>query len=324
MSDSEWRPRAETTLNRRQRRWNRRQFLARMGVLGALTVVAPSVAFAPSPNKAEALLGGSLGGGLSPGVLFDRLQPVFQALSRDTYGGLTAFVVPGPDPYSVAQGVSTPEAGGVAAQGPEFLMNAIDNFYPVPDDVARLLVQSLATGLDDVPLELPGGLLGIPLELVSDLGDALQVILQNDDPVPISLLFALMLNQLATMADPSSLSGPYPASPFANLSFDGKAEAFRILEEDVASVVALLDGNLTEPARESLSGLLKFVAGALLEFAAFGSFSEFGVFDKATRALTGTPVGWSLSGYLAETGFQPVEGWGDFKGYYQNRKEVTE
>ena len=133
-----------------------------------------------------------------------------------------------------------------------------------------------------------------------------------------------MLNQLAVMTDPTSVVGPFPASPFANLSFNEKIAAFRLFEEDVSSLVAIIDDNLTEPMRQTVSGLLKFLAGALLEFAAFGAYSEFGVFNKRTRALTGTPVGWRLSQYLAETGFQPVEGWNEFHGFYQGRTEVTE
>jgi hypothetical protein len=160
--------------------------------------------------------------------------------------------------------------------------------------------------------------------LVSDLGDAMQVLLQNDDAVPISLGVAMMLNQLAVTVHPLSVAGQFAGSPFANLSYAQKAAAFRLLEEDVATLVAVVDDNLTQPAKQTVSGLLKFLGGALLEFAAFGSFAEFGVLNPETRTLTGTPVGWSLTNYLAETGFQPVEGWNDFKGYYQNRTEVTE
>jgi hypothetical protein len=113
-------------------------------------------------------------------------------------------------------------------------------------------------------------------------------------------------------------------SPFSNLSFAEKAAAFQLLEEQTPAILALVDDQLTQPMKQSVSGLLKFVGGALIEFAAFGAFSEYGVFNQATRGLNATPVGWSLSNYLAETGFQPVEGWDDFKGYYQNRTEVTE
>ena len=77
---------------------------------------------------------------------------------------------------------------------------------------------------------------------------------------------------------------------------------------------------LPQPLTQSVSGVLEFVAGALLEFSAFGAYSEFGVFDPATRRLTGRPVGWQIASY------QPngvVDGWDDFKGYYQGRTEVT-
>jgi len=295
---------------RRRRGLNRRQFLARTGVLGAATLLAPAVLFGRRAEEAGAA------------SLFDMLAPVLRDLSRDTFAGLGAFVVPGPDAYSVAQGVSTPSAGGVAAKAPEFLMNALDHFYPLPDDVVRLVVEALGTGLSDLPLAVPGGLLRLPLPLIRDLGDALQVVLRNDDTLPLSLPIALMLNQLATLTDPGSLVGPF-VSPFANLSFADKAAAFRLLEEDTATLVALIDDGLTEPARQSVSGLLKFLGGALLEFSAFGAFSEWGVLDARTRTLTGVPVGWRLTNYLASTGFRPVEGWDELKGYFEGRTEVT-
>jgi hypothetical protein len=67
-----------------------------------------------------------------------------------------------------------------------------------------------------------------------------------------------------------------------------------------------------------VSGLLRFAAGALLEYAAFGSYSEFGVFDPATRTVTKRAVGWDLSHYTPG-----VDGWDELKGYYQGRKKVT-
>ena len=88
-------------LNRRQRRrLSRRTFLISTGVLGATAMVAPSLLTRSAPT-ADALLG--------PGPLLDLLRPVFQTIGRDTYAGLSALVVPGPDVYSVAQGVTTPE-----------------------------------------------------------------------------------------------------------------------------------------------------------------------------------------------------------------------
>jgi hypothetical protein len=111
-------------------------------------------------------------------------------------------------------------------------------------------------------------------------------------------------------------------SPFSNLSFASKAVAFQMLEEDTVTVSAMFDNNLSEPLRESFSGLLAFLGGALLEFAAFGSYSEWSGFDAKTRELTEVPVGWRLSKYLKSTGYQPVEGWDEFKGYYQGRRRA--
>ena len=54
-------------------------------------------------------------------------------LTRDTINGLIAFVVPGPDEYSVAQGDSTAEPGGIAAGGTENLIRNLDRFVPAPD-----------------------------------------------------------------------------------------------------------------------------------------------------------------------------------------------
>jgi hypothetical protein len=71
--------------------------------------------------------------------------------------------------------------------------------------------------------------------------------------------------------------------------------------------------------KASVSGLLKFVGGALIEFATFGAYSEYGVLDRDAKKLRKRPVGWTLTGYQPDG---PVEGWDDFIGYYQGRKEV--
>ncbi len=49
---------------------------------------------------------------------------------RDTLNGLLAFVVPGPDTYSVAQGVSTIEPGGVDAGVSQVLIQTLDLSVP--------------------------------------------------------------------------------------------------------------------------------------------------------------------------------------------------
>ena len=135
---------------------------------------------------------------------------------------------------------------------------------------------------------------------------------------------ALLLNFLATLVNPAAVNGTF-LSPFSRLDFTEKTQAFALLEGEASTVAALLDANLTEPLKDSLSGFLEFLAGALVEFAAFGSFSEFGVFDPTTTGLTSTPVGWQLTQYLALAPNQrPVEGWDEFKGYLGGISQVSE
>jgi hypothetical protein len=52
--------------------------------------------------------------------------------TRETLSGLIAFVVPGPDPYSVAQGMSTPEPGGLDAGILEPLIASLNQSQPSP------------------------------------------------------------------------------------------------------------------------------------------------------------------------------------------------
>jgi hypothetical protein len=53
-------------------------------------------------------------------------------LVEDTFNALIAFVVPGPDPYSVAQGVSTTELGGIDAGVTDALIAVFDLAQPHP------------------------------------------------------------------------------------------------------------------------------------------------------------------------------------------------
>jgi hypothetical protein len=103
------------------------------------------------------------------------------------------------------------------------------------------------------------------------------------------------------------------------LTYAEKAKAFELIEKTDSDLVELLDVHFPEPLKASVSGLLKFVGGALIEFATFGGYGEFAVYDEATRTLKARPVGWDLTGYQPDG---PVEGWDDFIGYYQGRTEV--
>src|SRR5580700_3913921 len=138
-------------------RFSRRSFLVRAGVMtAALALLDLDELTQVSPAAAAGNLGSRLRSfGKAPLAASD-LAPIFDQLSLDTMNGLVAFVVPGPDAYSVAQGVSDTVPGGLAADGVAFMLNALDNFFPVPQEPLRLLAQSLVTGINaNLPAALP-------------------------------------------------------------------------------------------------------------------------------------------------------------------------
>jgi hypothetical protein len=288
----------------------RRTFLARIGVLGAMAGTAGAAALLPAGDTAAAqdLLS----------IPVSVLRPVLAELARDTINGLSAFVLPGNDPYSTAQGTPRTEPGAIAAKATDFYLDALDNFVPFPDQYLRPLAAAFVTAVDDSGIELPvnlGALL--PVQLIA-LDEALARVLANDETLPISFLVAGLLNLSATRVNPAALHGLF-VSPFARLSYDEKARVFQLIEQVDPALLAMLDRNLPQPLHNSLSGLLRFLGGALLEFGPFGAMTEYAVYDRRTRRLTARPIGWTLSGYQPDG---PVEGWDDFRGYYQGRTEV--
>jgi hypothetical protein len=75
-------------------------------------------------------------------------------LVRESLNGLIAFVVPGPDTYSVAQGMSTPEPGGVDAGVMEVLIRTLDATAPfVPQFSATVvaILENLANAVHPSP-----------------------------------------------------------------------------------------------------------------------------------------------------------------------------
>lgn len=143
---------------------------------------------------------------------------------HDTLNGLLVFIVPGPDAYSVQQGVSTAEPGAIEA------------------NVTDVVIETLDASTPYAPR--------------------------------FSAIVATILDNLALAVNPG-VTGPFQ-SPFANLSFGEKTVVVQIMD--------------ATPALIPLSGIL-------LAFGAYLVYSEAGVLDPATRTLTGTPVGWTLSGY---------------------------
>jgi hypothetical protein len=291
--------------------FNRRQFLLRTGTLGA----AATVALYPSLARAA--------GALDP-LIDDIAAPAMKMLARDTISGLVAFQVPGSDTYSQAQGVTSNRPGGIDAKGQDVFLIDLDEFLPVPDTYVHALAASFSTAVSDIPIppELLSPLAQLGEQYAPQMDDALRSLTQSDAAVPLSLLIALMLNFLATQVNPASIGGAIPTSPFASLSFDDKAKAFAALEGADAQLLATLDSGAPEPMKDSLSGLLKFVGGALLEFGAYLSYVEWGVFDPQTKTVSARPVGWDLSNYMPGR-TTPADGWDEFKGYFQNRQSTS-
>lgn len=161
---------------------------------------------------------------------------------HQTFNGLFAFVVPGPDEYSLAQGVSTTEPGGLDAGAVDLFLETLDQSTPLPD---------------------------------------------------FSAVVAGTLNGIAQQVNPAA-SAPFDA-PFANLSFGEKVAVFGVVDS--------IDQ-------------LKLLGGLLPLFVAYFCYSEAGVLDRATRTLTGDPVGWRLSQYQGVS-----DGRNEFLGYFQNRRD---
>ncbi len=74
-------------------------------------------------------------------------------LTHDTFNGLLSFVLPGSDAYSIAQGVSTPDRGGVDTGVTDVLVRTIDGSTPfIPSfsvqvaGILNVLAQSVNPG----------------------------------------------------------------------------------------------------------------------------------------------------------------------------------
>ncbi len=108
---------------------SRRTLLARAGMAGAGAVFAQLPGFLARQGWLEAALAAETD------------------LTRDTLNGLVAFVVPGPDAYSKAQGQSSKTPGAIAAKTTDALIELFDRFVgtaegptlPSSDGVATLL-----------------------------------------------------------------------------------------------------------------------------------------------------------------------------------------
>jgi hypothetical protein len=84
----------------------------------------------------------------------DTAQAATADLAQDTFNGLLAFVLPGSDGYSIAQGVSTPDPGGVDTGATDILIATIDESTPfVPSFSVQLatILNGLALAVNPNP-----------------------------------------------------------------------------------------------------------------------------------------------------------------------------
>lgn len=73
-------------------------------------------------------------------------------LVHDTFNGLVAFVVPGPDPYSRAQGHSSTTPGGIAAGATQATIDALDAFVGGPNGSSFPSSSAVTGGLNATAL----------------------------------------------------------------------------------------------------------------------------------------------------------------------------
>lgn len=120
----------------------------------------------------------------------DAAQAATPDLTHDTYNGLLAFVLPGSDAYSIAQGVSTPDHGGVDAGVTDVLIATIDESTPfVPGFSAQ--VAAILNGLAQSVNPGGGGTLASPFANLSFAQKA--AVFQIMDATPALELFGGLL-----------------------------------------------------------------------------------------------------------------------------------
>jgi hypothetical protein len=118
------------------KRMSRRGFLSNMMLLAAAAALARATDLLTSRGWAQAA------------------EVATPDLLHDTFNGLLAFIVPGPDDYSVAQGVSTVEPGGVDEGVTDILIATLDEttpFLPQFSATVAAILNSIALVVNPSP-----------------------------------------------------------------------------------------------------------------------------------------------------------------------------
>lgn len=285
---------------------DRRNFLARLGLLGALA--GSSVVLPPWMGVAAAY---------TEEEITNLVRQIFTEMTRDTFCALTVFVVPGQDAYSAAQGTPEPDAGALETRTPDFIIDMIDGLLTLPFEFEQGVVSLLASDLSNVPLPNPDDLPDLPPDTVNTVADAVQRLLANSEALPLSQILGLLLNLVATLVDSSSVTGNF-LSPFARLSIGEKAAVLSLLEDPNSPVMTQLASQLPPDQVDLVVGLVVNLVSGILAFIGLGAYSEWSTFDPVHRTITSRPAGWDVCGYPGVR-----DGWDDFKGYLQGRTEVS-
>ncbi|MGH6646512.1 hypothetical protein [Aquabacterium sp.] len=280
---------------------SRRRFTAALGGVSTLAGMAPLALHSQT----------ALAQSTSPSRL-ERLNAMLNLFARDTLAGVSAFAVPGSDLYSLVQGQATLQAGGMAAKNDAFLVFMFDNYLPLPPPLGSSLSTSLGAPLRGISLPLGDG-------TTLNVGAAVTELLDTRDSLPLATIVALLLNAVALTVRPSSIVGPF-LSPFSRLSWKDKARVLELFENPGTEVLGAM-GNVPTGLIKTVLAYVQLIAVGLLAFAGFGSYSEWAFLDPATRQLRSRPVGWTLSRYQPNG---PVEGWDEFRGYYQDRRSASD
>ncbi len=288
---------------------HRRDFLTRSGLVGAVAAVSPMLL---SSSKSQASLFSSN----------DFISEVFNAITLDTFAGVSASVIPGNDWHSISQQQFTLNKGAVAANTQQYLLENLDNYLPWPQDIAAPILSALASAYSQaagpIPFALALALKPVETLILNKLDKYMDKLIAGEETVPLAHVFSLILNITATMVNPLALRGSH-LSPFSRLSFSEKMEVFKRLETGEPDISQLISINLTPEQAAVLPNLMATFARNLIQLTAFGAMSEWHALDGATRTLNFQPVGWENSNYLPDGN---VEGWDEFLGYYQDRSSI--
>jgi hypothetical protein len=193
-----------------------------------------------------------------------------------------------------------------------------DEILPLPDAMVRGIAGALAGGLAGVPLPNPDDLPDVPPDTVNSIADAVQLILTGPVTPPFSQVATLLLSLVAVQVNPNSATGAF-LTPYARLALPEKAAVTMLLEDPNSPVMQAIGAQLPPELLGLVPGLVLYMVGGLMAFSGFGVYSEWANFDPLRRTVSSRPVGWDLCGY--DPGI--MDGWDDFRGYYQGRRAVT-